>query len=83
MTRDKRQEITWIDLNGLGVHLVSKPPEPMAANAKKFQLPAQMRKPAQGKPPFHYEVPEGWEKGPLTGRFMVERLRGRQGGVSR
>jgi hypothetical protein len=71
----EEKEITWIDLNGLGLHMVSKPPEPMAANAKKFQLPMQVKKPAQGggKLPFVYEVPDGWEKAPLAGGFMVER----------
>ena len=57
------QEVTWVDMKGLGVHTVSKPPEPMAANAKKFQLPVQAKKPAAAaKLPFRYEVPDGWAK---------------------
>lgn len=70
----EEKEITWVDLQGLGVHMVSKPPEPMAVNPKKFQLPIQVKKPAAaGKHPFVYEVPEGWEKAELAGGFMVER----------
>jgi hypothetical protein len=79
----KEKEITWVDLKGLGVHIVSKPPERIAAgNAKKFQLP-QVKKaaPAGKKVPFDYDLPEGWEQAPLTGKFMVERYVLAQGEV--
>ncbi|HZZ81985.1 MAG TPA: hypothetical protein VFE62_26030 [Gemmataceae bacterium] len=72
------KEIAWVDLTGLGVHIVSKPPDPQA-QSKKPQFPAQGKRPkvqpkAGGKKvPFQYDVPKGWEKGELTGQFMVER----------
>jgi hypothetical protein len=66
----KEGEITWVDLKGLGVHTVSKPPEPMAAHGKKIQLPFEGKRkgPAPkadggGKVPFKYTVPAGWEPG--------------------
>lgn len=71
----EEKQITWIDLSGLGVHLVSKPPEPMAANVKKFQMPALGKKAAPGaKVPFQYELPAGWAEAELTGQFMVKRF---------
>ncbi len=61
-------EVVWVDLQGgLGVHTVSKPPEPMAQNAKGLFKGLDFKKQAGGqggggKVPFKYTVPEGWEK---------------------
>jgi hypothetical protein len=75
-TKVKREnEIVWVDLTGLGVHTVSKPPEPMAAgNPKKMQLPLPPQKQARGlKSPFQYVAPEDWKQGPVTSAFMADR----------
>ncbi len=65
------QDVRWVDLTGRGVHTVSKPPEPMAANAKKFMPELPMQKPVGagkagggGKLPFTFTVPAGWVKKP-------------------
>jgi hypothetical protein len=68
-------EIVWVDLTGLGVHTVSKPPDPMAAaNPKKFQFPLPGQKQPRGaNSPFTYDVPENWKKGAVINAFMVDR----------
>ncbi len=66
--------ITWVDLTGLGAHLVSRMPDAVAANAKKFQLPIVAKQPAAKKRvPFQYDVPPGWEKVDQPGQFAAER----------
>ena len=71
-------EVKWINLEGVGVHTVSKAPEPVAAHAKKQLLPMPpMKEPVGGgkggggQIPFKYTVPEGWAKRP-AGQFVVE-----------
>jgi hypothetical protein len=63
-TREKfgKLDITWVDMTGLGVHTVSKAPDPLAANKKDFLLANPMNE--AGRIPFKYAVPEGWAKKP-------------------
>lgn len=58
-------EINWIDMTGLGVHTVSKPPEPMAMNQKNL-LPilGQKQNKKAGGLPFKYKAPEKWVQKP-------------------
>ena len=65
------QEVRWVDLQGLGVHTVSKPADPMAANAKNLVPGFPVKKAAGGgaggaggggKVPFKFTVPAGWAK---------------------
>jgi hypothetical protein len=69
-------EVIWVDLQGgLGVHTVSKPPEPMAKNAKNPFKGLEFKKAGAGggggKVPFKYTVPDGWEK-KAPGQFAAE-----------
>ena len=88
--RDKvgAQAVTWVDLRGLGVHTVSKPPEPMAAgNPKKFLPGAMLKKKqaavaAQGdKLPFTYDIPAGWVKKPPR-QFILAAFEVKEGNQS-
>ncbi len=90
MKRDKvgAQAVTWVDLRGLGVHTVSKPPEPMAAgNPKKFLPGAMLKKKqaavaAQGdKLPFTYDIPAGWVKKPPR-QFILAAFEVKEGNQS-
>jgi hypothetical protein len=57
------QAVTWVDLQGLAVHTVSQPPQPMAKNANNFMPPMQLKKQAGGgKGPFKFETPKGWQE---------------------
>jgi hypothetical protein len=67
----KEIDITWVDMKGLGVHTVTKPSDPMAANDKEFLPGIKFDKPAI-KTPFTYVVPEGWEKGEVRGGDMAD-----------
>jgi hypothetical protein len=64
LTREKvsNHEVTWANMTGLGVHVLSKAADPTATNEKDF-LPAMMKK-GGVKSPFKYAVPEGWAKKP-------------------
>jgi hypothetical protein len=63
------REIDWVDLKGLAVHSVSKPPDRTAQNTKKLLAPLQPKKRVER--PFTYEVPKKWEKGPPV-EFALE-----------
>ena len=54
------QEIEWVDMKGLGVHVVGKPPDARAANQKEGLAGIDMNE--GGRLPFKYAAPEGWEK---------------------
>jgi hypothetical protein len=62
LKRDKigDQEIEWVDMTGLGVHTVSKPPDPRDARQKEGLVGIDMNE--GGRLPFKYAAPEGWEK---------------------
>jgi hypothetical protein len=68
-------EIVWVDLTGLGVHTVSKPPEPLAAaNPKRMQFPLPGQHQPRGlKSAFKYEAPKDWQQTPVTKPFMADR----------
>lgn len=73
------QEVAWVQLQGLGVHTVSKPPEPMAAHKKNFLPALPLKKPAGGvggpggggNIPFKYTAPAGWVKKPAR-QFILD-----------
>lgn len=74
LQKDKEKGITWIDLTGLGVHMVSKPPDAKAARGK-WELPIAVKAPGRGaKSPFTYTAPEGWKQGEVTNEFMADRF---------
>jgi hypothetical protein len=62
------QLIKWVDLQGLGIHTVTKPPEAIAMNKKQFlpQLPVAQAGGGGGggRIPFKYPMPQGWIKKP-------------------
>jgi hypothetical protein len=53
------QKITWVDMNGLGVHNVSKPSDANAGLQKDFLGGLIDEK---GKQPFKYTAPAGWKE---------------------
>lgn len=69
-------DIIWIDFTGLGVHTVSKAPDPAARGDRHFQMPIMGQRPAKGgvNSPFTYAVPESWKAADITSNFMAARF---------
>ena len=73
------QKITWVDMQGLGVHSVSKPPPPPDAGRKNILPGFGMNRPPAAEAPFKYVAPEGWvKKGPR--QFVIDSYEVRGGG---
>lgn len=67
------QEVIWVEVKGLAIHTVSKPPEPMALKAKNVVPDLQLQKGAPAaRSPFKYEAPAGWRKQDAPGQFAVD-----------
>ena len=54
------QDVWWVTLNGVGVHTVSTPPDPHAADKANKFMDAINIKTRDGEFPFTYTVPPGW-----------------------
>lgn len=69
LTREKigEQDVAWLALENLGVHIVSRPPDPQfaQANKKNVGLLGMGGKVGGGpKLPFAFKMPEAWERRP-------------------
>jgi len=70
MLEDQKQEVIWVNLDGLGVHTVSAPPTPPSGKHKFAELLDAKKQRGVGFP-FKFKVPEGWTKKPAR-QFVLD-----------
>jgi hypothetical protein len=74
-----KRKLTWVDLKGLGVHVVTKPLDPKAQ--QRDILSALQQADDQNDVPFTYKAPEGWKKAE-AGKLAIDAYEVTAGGKS-
>ena len=68
--------MNWLEIDGLGTHIVSKPAKAPAAKRERKFIPFELEPqgaPQRGGSPFKYTAPKGWTKMPIrAGRIAVD-----------